>query len=112
MMPGLNPRKMEKMMKQMGIQQEDLGARRVVITLDEKEMVFENPSVQKVNMMGQQTFQIVGDYSEKSLETTPDITAEDIETVKAQVSASDEAIKMALEKNKGDIAQTIVDLSE
>jgi nascent polypeptide-associated complex subunit alpha len=110
MIPGMNPRKMQQMMKKMGIAQQDLGALKVVITLEDKTLVFTQPSVQKVNMMGQQTFQITGDYQEQSLDSIPDINDEDIATIKAQVEADETVIRETLTKNKGDIAQTILDL--
>ena len=63
MLPGLNPRKMQQMMKQLGIQQVDIPAIEVIIKTEEKDIIITNPSVAKVNMMGQETFQIAGEIT-------------------------------------------------
>jgi nascent polypeptide-associated complex subunit alpha len=112
MIPGLNPRKMQQMMKKMGIQQVDLDAKEVIIKLEDKELVFTNPSVAKVNMMGQQTYQIVGVPEERNLETKPEINEEDIQTVVDQTGVSKDLARKILEKNEGDIAQTIIDIKQ
>ena len=49
------------MMKKMGISQQEIDATEVIIKTPEKEIVITNPQVSKVNMMGQQTFQVVGE---------------------------------------------------
>jgi nascent polypeptide-associated complex subunit alpha len=112
MMPGLNPRKMQQMMKKMGIQQSDMDAKEVIIKLEDRELVFTNPSVAKVNMMGQETYQVVGTPEERELETKPELTDEDVQTVVEQTGASEELAKKVLDKNEGDIAQTILDIKE
>ena len=66
MFPGMNPRKVQQMMKQMGVQQVDIPATEVIIKTDEKEIIITSPSVAKVNMMGQETFQISGTIEERA----------------------------------------------
>lgn len=112
MIPGVNPRKMQQMMKQMGIQQTEIDATEVIIRTADKELVFTNPQVAKVNMMGQQTYQIIGTPEERELSTTPEISDDDVDTVVQQTGVSAEEVREALEKNKGDIAQTILDLKK
>ena len=73
MIPGMNSRKAAQMMKRMGIQQQDIPATEVIIRTSEKEIILHNPSVAKVNMMGQKTYQISGDEEERSLTTGPEI---------------------------------------
>jgi len=84
MFPGMNPRQMRQAMKRLGIQQEEVPAREVIIRLEDKEIVISNPSVSKVNMMGQTTYQVVGEESERSLDTTPEISNDDVKTVAEQ----------------------------
>ncbi len=48
MMPGMNPRKVQAMMKQMGIQQVEVPAIEVIIRTEDKEIIITNPSVQKL----------------------------------------------------------------
>ena len=112
MYPGINPRQMRQAMKKMGIQQEDLEAKEVIIKFENKEFVFPNPSVAKVNMMGQETFQITGDYEERSLNQEAEISEDDIKTVMEQADVSREEAKTALEECDGDIAEAILKLKE
>ena len=84
MFPGVNPRQMQQMMKKMGIQQVEVPATEVIIKTEEKDIIITNPQVSKVNMMGQETFQVVGEIHEQEHETTPEISEEDIKTVMEQ----------------------------
>ena len=108
----MNPRKMQQMMKQMGIQQVDIPAVEVIIRTTEKELVITNPEVTKVNMMGKVNFQISGNVEEKSLSTVPDISEEDIKMVIDQTGVSEEEAKKAIEKYEGDLAEAIMNLSQ
>lgn len=112
MIPGMNPRQMKQAMKRMGIQQEDLEAIEVIIRLPDKEIVISNPSVQKVNMMGQWTYQISGEETQRSIDSTPDIDEEDIKTVMEQTGASEEDALAAIKEAQGDLAQAILKLSD
>ena len=96
MFPGMNPRQMKQAMKRMGIQQEEIDAQEVIIRLEDKEIVISNPSVSKVNMMGQQTYQIMGEENERALDTKPEISDEDIATVAEQADVSEEKAKAAI----------------
>ena len=79
MFPGLNPKKMQAMMKQMGINQEEIDANRVVIERDDGNIIIDNPNVVKIGMQGQENFQITGDVSEEKGEVEEvDNTNEDI----------------------------------
>jgi len=108
----MNPRKVQQMMKQMGIQQQDIPAIEVIIKTRDKEIVITNPSVAKVNMMGQETFQISGEVHERSISTTPDISEEDVKTVMDQVSVSEEKAREAIEEANGDLAEAIMNLNQ
>ena len=110
MIPGMNPRKMQQMMKRMGIQQNELDVKEVIFRFEDKEVVISNPSVSKVNMMGQQTHQVVGEETERSISSEPDINEEDVKTVMEQAEVSKEKAKEAIEKHKGDLAEAILEL--
>jgi nascent polypeptide-associated complex subunit alpha len=112
MMPGMNPRKVQQMMKQMGIQQVEIPATEVIIKTPEKDLVVRNPSVQKVNMMGQETFQVSGEIEEKVRDSTPDISEEDVQTVMEQTGADKEKARAAIEEHNGDLAEAIMSLKE
>ncbi len=112
MMPGMNPRKVQQMMKQMGIQQVDVPATEVIIKTEDKEIIITNPSVQKVNMMGNENFQISGEITERELSTAPEISEDDIKTVMDQTGKSEEEAKTAIENAEGDLAEAIMGLSK
>ena len=112
MMPGMNPRKMQQMMKKMGIAQVEIDATEVIIKCPDKEIIIQNPQVSKVNAMGQETFQVVGEPVERALSTEPDINEDDIKTVMDQANVDEEKAKAALEESKGDIAEAIMKLQE
>ena len=111
MIPGMNPRDMAKAMKKLGIKQDELDASRVIIVLQDKELVFENPKVSRVNMMGEESYQIVGVPEEKSLNKELEISEEDIKTVAQQANVSLEKAKEAILKHKGDLAEAILELT-
>jgi len=110
MIPGVNPRQMKQMMKRMGIQQQEIEATEVIIRTPEKEIIIRNPQVSKVNMMGQETFQIAGDAEERERSSEPDINDDDVQTVIAQTGASEEQAKAAIKVHKGDLAAAILSL--
>lgn len=112
MFPGMNPRKMQQMMKQLGVKQEEIPAVEVIIKTEDKELIFHSPQVSKVNMMGQETYQIVGKAIEKELSTTPEINEDDIKTVADQANVSLEQAKETLEKHNGDLAAAILELTQ
>ena len=110
MMPGMNPRKMQQIMKQMGMKQKEIPAMRVIIETQDGNLVFENPSVTETQVQGQSTFQIMGKYAVVKQETEIDIPDEDVELVSSQAGVTKEAARKALEIAKGDLAQAIMDL--
>ena len=57
---GLDSRKMQQMMKQMGIDIDELDAEEVIIKTADKELVFDNPDVQRMDAQGQETYNVVG----------------------------------------------------
>ena len=83
-MGRMNPRMMKKLQKQLQNSTEDIDATEVIIKTKDKEIYFSNPSVTSMNMMGQQSYQIVGAPQERGLGEggeTNSIPDEDIELV-------------------------------
>jgi nascent polypeptide-associated complex subunit alpha len=107
MFGGINPAKMQSMMKQLGIKQEEIPAERVIIETADENIVIENPKVMKVNMQGNDSFQITGDVKTESKE---EFSEEDIKMIIEKTGKSEEEVKESLEKTK-DIAETIMELS-
>lgn len=114
MIPGMNPRAMRQAMKRMGIQQQDIEATEVIIRTHDKEIVISNPQVAKVNMMGQETYQVVGHAEERSLvsDAEPEINEDDIQTVIDQTGVDKDKAREAIERNSGDLAAAIMELKE
>ncbi len=113
MFPGLgNPKQMQGMMKKMGISQEDISAEKVIIEkTDGNKIIIENPSVQKIKMQGNESFQITGDILEIQEEQEL-FNEKDIQTIIEKTGVSEKVAKETLEKNNGDLAETILELSE
>ncbi|OYT36025.1 nascent polypeptide-associated complex protein [Candidatus Pacearchaeota archaeon ex4484_71] len=101
MFGGINPKKMQAMMKQMGMSQEEIDSSKVII---------EKSDGSKINFQGQETWQISGDSIEESAETK--ISEEDIKTVMEKSNCDKETALKALEETDGDLAEAILKLSE
>lgn len=111
MFPGVNPKQMQAVMRQMGISQEEIDAERVTIEKsDGSKIIINNPSVQRITMQGQETFQIAGDISEESAKE--EISEKDIKTVMEKTGCTHEQAKKVLESTSGDLAEAILELSE
>ena len=104
----MNPAKMKGMMKQLGIEQEEIDAERVIIEKSDGRIVIENPGVQKIKMQGQESWQITGEAREENNEG---IKQEDIELVMEKTGKGEEEVREALEDAGGNIAEAIIKLS-
>lgn len=115
---GLNPRKMQQMMEQMGIEVEELDAEQVVIRLaGGDDLVFGDPDVTKMEARGQSTYQIVGepetregDESTENAESGGDaggIPEDDVELVMQRAGVDEGTAREALEAADGDLAAAI-----
>jgi len=107
MFPGLNPKKMQAVMKQMGMVQEDVPASKVIIEkTDGSKTIINNPSITKIKMQGQETFQISGEINEEigNLE-------DDIKTIIEKTNCTEQQAEEALEQT-GDLAEAILKLTE
>ena len=109
----MNSRQMQQAMKQMGVQQVDVdGVERVEIICNDRKYVIEPAQVSQVNMMGQKTWQVVGEAVEESLETAAEISDEDVKTVAESANVSEDEAKQAIEAADGDLAAAIIALTE
>ncbi|MEM7820142.1 MAG: nascent polypeptide-associated complex protein [Candidatus Aenigmatarchaeota archaeon] len=99
---------MEKMVKQLGITTENIPADQVIIRSGSKEIVIDKPNITKVKIAGQDTFQIIGEISERLKEK---FSEDDVKLVASQAGASMDDAKKALEET-GDIAAAIMKLKQ
>jgi nascent polypeptide-associated complex subunit alpha len=122
---GMNPRKMEQMMQQMGIDVEDVDAEEVIIRTDEYDLVFSDAEVTKMDARGQETYQIIGspEQVESGAAGGADAAAaagdedagsaipdDDVEIVAMRTGASEDEARDALEEHDGDLAAAVESL--
>ncbi|MFC7134165.1 MULTISPECIES: nascent polypeptide-associated complex protein [Salinibaculum] len=117
---GLDPSKMKQMMKQMGIDIEEIDAEEVVIRTADEELVFTDAEVQLMNAQGQQTYQVVGspetrdrgEGSASAVEAGEDdadegIPQDDVELVAMRTGVPEDEAREALEATDGDLAAAV-----
>ncbi len=104
----LNPKQMKKMMKQMGIEMEEVDAEEVIIRTSTEELIFKNPTVTKISARGVETFQIVGSY--EIVKKAVEISDEDVKLIMEQANVSEEEARKALEEAGGDLAEALMKL--
>ncbi len=104
----MNPKQMRKAMKQLGIKQEEIDAIAVIIRTRKEDIIIRNPSVQKINMSGQASYQVSGDEEVRLIEEEIEISEEDIKTVMEQANVSKEKAEASLKECKGDLAAAIL----
>ncbi|MDI9642990.1 MAG: nascent polypeptide-associated complex protein [Archaeoglobales archaeon] len=104
----INAKQMKKMMKQMGIEMEELDAKEVIIKTSTEELIFRNPSVTKISAKGMETFQVAGQY--EVVKITPEISEEDVKLVMEQANVDAETARKALIEANGDIAEALLKL--
>ena len=129
----MNPRKMQQMMKQMGIDVEDLDVEEVIIRTSDEELYFSDAQVTKMDARGQETYQVVGspDTRETGSGDAGAIEAgdgdaaagagdsddggipdDDVELVAMRAGVPEDEAREALEDADGDLAAAISELEE
>jgi nascent polypeptide-associated complex subunit alpha len=108
---NLNPKKMQAMMKQLGMKNEEIEAKRVIIEQEDKNIIIDNPNVVKILMQGQESWQITGETREETREDKEKSRESDIRQVIEKTSCSRKQAEQALEKADGDLAGAILSLS-
>ena len=102
-MLNLNIKQIEKVMKQFGIEAEEIQAQEVIIKGFDRDIVIKNPKVTKIKAKGEESFQIIGKAEEKV-----SIKEEDVELVASKAGISKEEAKKILEEAEGDLAKAIM----
>jgi len=112
MIPGMNPRKMKQMMKQLGMDVTPIeGVEEIIVKTTSGNYVFPaGTEIAKMKMQGVVTYQISGDPEFiAAAVTVPD---EDVALVVEQTGKSPEVARAALIEASGDIAQAILALND
>jgi len=114
MIPGgrINPRQMKQAMKRLGIKAEEIeDVVEVIIRTPAREYVISEPAVTKMEVQGQTTFQILGEYQlreRSSGEEGASVPEEDIVLVMEQTGCSKEEAIKALQESDGQPAEAIL----
>jgi nascent polypeptide-associated complex subunit alpha len=129
----MNPKKMQRMMKQLGINIQELDdVDEIIIRTSDKEYVFnDDVAVTIMISQGQKTYQIVGNPSVRERGSEPihkakedaepeaeeeekelEIPQEDIELICQQTGVSEEEARAALEACDGNPAEAILKLMQ
>lgn len=107
----MNPKKMKQMMKQMGMEMEEIeGVEKVVIYTPAGNYVFDDAQVVATTMQGTTTYQLTGEA--RFEEAVPEIPDDDVALVASQAGATEEAARAALVETRGDIAEAILKLAQ
>jgi len=107
-MKGMNPKQMQRMMRQLGIKMDEIeGVREVIIRFENKEIIIVNPQVTVITAMGEKSYQIIG---REEVREILNLSEEDIKLVMEQTGVDYETAKKALEETKGDLAEAIIKL--
>ncbi|MES0325967.1 MAG: nascent polypeptide-associated complex protein [Candidatus Bathyarchaeia archaeon] len=120
----MDSRRARRMMKQMGMNMDELGdIKRVILQGDNKEIVIEGPQVTSINVQGTKMYQVAGGReTERKIQAAGAVEAapveeeplvlpeEDILLVAQQANVSIEKARAALENSDGDLAQAIIKL--
>ena len=128
-MRGVNPKQLQRMLRQQGIEMEEMDATEVIIKLaDGRALVVRSPQVSKMKAAGTTTFQVVGDAKEMAASEVPTSTVkkgttkgkgprpkahytdEDLALVVDQTGASEAEARKALESCGGAPAEAIIQL--
>ena len=123
-MTRTNSRRARRMMKQMGMNMNELSdIKRVILQGDDKEIVIEGPSVTSINVQGTKMYQVAGGReTERKIQASGAVEAaqveekplvlpeEDILLVAQQAKVSMDKARAALENSDGDLAQAIIKL--
>ncbi|HIP56623.1 MAG TPA: NagC family transcriptional regulator [Ignisphaera aggregans] len=119
----INPRDLQRQLKQLkrlGLKMDTIaGASRVIIELEDKDIVLDSPQIMVLEMAGQKVFYIVPSgireeprqrIAEVSLEkpiVTVEVSEEDARFIAEYTGVSIEEAKQALKESGGDIAKAI-----
>ncbi len=122
-MTRMDSRRTRRMMKQMGMNMNELSdIKRVILQGDNKEIIIEGPQVTSINVQGTKMYQVAGGRETErnitaagAVEDAPEeeqlvLPEEDILLVAQQANVSMEKARTALENSDGDLARAIIKL--
>jgi nascent polypeptide-associated complex subunit alpha len=122
---GINPKQLQKQMRAMGIDVQDIeDVKQVIIRTATREIVFNDAQVTVMDARGMKSYQVVGTPEERPIQQAAigaqspeapqgpvEIPDADIMLVAQQAKVSRDVAKKALEEAKGDLAEAIMKLA-
>jgi nascent polypeptide-associated complex subunit alpha len=114
---GVNPKKLNAMMRQMGIEMEDIDdVEEVVIRTKDREIVFRDATVSKMTAQGQVTWQVMGTAEERKPAPAEPVKIsygdDDVKLVMEQAHVNEKQARQALDEANGQPAEAILKLLE
>lgn len=100
---------MAQMMKQMGVDMDEINADKVEVHIGDEKLVFSNPSLSKIDAQGNEIFQLQGNYSKEEKNSEPEVSEEDIDLVVEKTGADRDEAEEAL-KEADEVADAIMQL--
>ena len=109
-MSRVNSRRARRMMKNMGLNMDEMpDINRVILQSPKREIIIEGAAVTSLNVQGQKMFQVTGGkITENSIEKKLEIPEEDVLLVSQQTGVSMERARVSLEEAEGDLAKAIL----
>ena len=121
-MTRMDSRRARRMMKQMGMNMNELGdIKRVILQGEKREIVIEGPQVTSINVQGTKMYQVAGGTETERKPSTGEAAPEpeeapleipeaDILLVAQQANVGMDVARRTLEECEGDLAQAIIKL--
>lgn len=100
---------MAQMMKQMGVDMDEIDADKVEVHIGDEKLVFKNPSLSKIDAQGNEIFQLQGNYSKEEKSGEEEVAEEDIDLVVEKTGADRNEAEEAL-KDSDEVADAIMQL--
>jgi nascent polypeptide-associated complex subunit alpha len=104
---GSNPRDIEKMMRKLNMDVQQIPADIVIIKSKEKQIVISSPEVMLANMMGREVYQVTGEVSE----SVP-INEDDVKIIMDKTGRDRDTVVKKLEELNNDLARAILELKK
>ena len=104
----MNPKKMERLMKQLGMNVRPLAADEVIIKFGGYQIRITEPEVAVMNVMGKNVYQITGKEKKEVLEPKE----EDIKLVMEKTGKDRKTVVEKLKELNNDLARAIIELKE
>jgi len=102
-----DPKKLEKMMKKLNLNVQEIPAEVVVIKTKQKNIIISKPEIMLAKLMGRDVYQISGEVSESY-----NVSEEDIQMVMEKTGKDRDAVVRKLEELNNDLARAIIELKE